>query len=46
MTITNVADNLDSNGDLSFQLCGCPTSGNSNNYQVSWDVARVKLTLN
>ncbi len=43
--ITNVADNLDSNGDLSFQLCGCPTSGNSNNYQVSWDVARVELTL-
>ena len=43
---TSISDYIDSSGQILLMLCGCPTSGNSNDYQVSWDVVNLKLTLN
>ena len=42
---TTSSNIIDSSDQIQFMVCGCPTSGNSNNYNLSFDVVRVVLTL-
>jgi len=42
---TAVSTYMDSSGVIGFELCCCPTSGNTNNYDVSSDKMRFRLTL-
>jgi len=42
---TNITGHMDSSGVVLVMVCGCPTEGNTNSYEMSWDVVRMKLTL-
>ena len=41
---TTPATYMDSNNQVTIMICSCPTSGNSNNYTMSWDVIRLIVT--
>ena len=42
---TDVASCMDASNNVQLMICGCPTSGNSNNYTLSYDVVRLILTV-
>ena len=42
---TAVSTYMDSNGVIGFELCTCPTGGNTNNYDISSDKMRFRLQL-
>ncbi len=41
----NASTIIDSNGTALLRMCGCPVSGNQNNYTLSLDVVRLVLTF-
>jgi hypothetical protein len=43
---TAVSTYMSSTGVIGFELCTCPTTGNTNNYDVSSDLLRFRLDLN
>ena len=44
-TTTDPATYMDANGMITLMTCGCPTTGNNNDYDVSWDVVRINVTV-
>ena len=42
---TTPASIVDSNGQIWLMTCGCPTYGNVNSYNVSYDVVKAYLTV-
>ena len=42
---TDVAAHMDSSNNIDLMICGCPTSGNSNNYTVSYDLVKLSVTV-
>jgi len=42
---TDITHRMDSSGVVHYMTCGCPATGNSNNYQISYDVERMFVTV-